>query len=53
LQETRLEGQRSRIEDADMVDAVVKMNQTKTTLETAMSAGGSILSQKNLFDILG
>ena len=53
LRETSLTEQRSKIEDADMAQAVVQLNQTKTALQTAMSAGGSILTQRNLFDILG
>jgi flagellar hook-associated protein 3 FlgL len=51
--ETSLKEQRSRIEDADMAQAVVQLNQTQTALQAAMSAGGSILTQSNLFDILG
>jgi flagellar hook-associated protein 3 FlgL len=51
--ETSLKEQKSRIEDADMAQAVVQLNQTQTALQTAMSAGGSILTQSNLFDILG
>jgi flagellar hook-associated protein 3 FlgL len=51
--ETSLKEQRSRIEDADMAQAVVQLNQTQTALQTAMSAGGTILAQSNLFDILG
>jgi flagellar hook-associated protein 3 FlgL len=52
-QEMSLKEQRSTVEDADMAQAVVQMNQTQTALQTAMSAGGSILNQRNLFDILG
>jgi flagellar hook-associated protein 3 FlgL len=51
--ETSLKEQRSRIEDTDMAQAAVQLNQTQTALKTAMSAGGSILTQSNLFDILG
>ena len=51
--ETGLKEQRSKIEDADMAQAVVRLNQTQTALEAAMSAGASILQQRNLFDILG
>ncbi|MBN1571497.1 MAG: flagellar hook-associated protein FlgL [Acidobacteria bacterium] len=51
--ETILKEQRSRIEDTDMVQAAVELKQTQTALQTAMSAGGSILTQSNLFDILG
>jgi flagellar hook-associated protein 3 FlgL len=52
-EETTLEAQRSQIEDADMAKAAVQMSQTKTALDAAMTAGGSILQQRNLFDILG
>lgn len=45
--------QRSQVEDADMAESVVKMNQAQAALEVAVSAGGSILQQRNLFDILG
>jgi flagellar hook-associated protein 3 FlgL len=51
--ETSLKEQRSRIEDADMAQAVVQLNQTQTALDAAMSAGASVLQQSNLFDILG
>lgn len=53
LQETSLKMRRSQIEDADMTEAAVQLSQAKTALETALSAGGAILSQRNLFDILG
>jgi hypothetical protein len=36
-----------------MAQATVQMSQAQTALEAAMAAGGSILQQKNLFDILG
>jgi flagellar hook-associated protein 3 FlgL len=52
-QDTSLKEQKSKVEDADMAQAVVQMNQTQTALQTAMSAGGTILNQRNLFDILG
>jgi flagellar hook-associated protein 3 FlgL len=52
-QETTLKEQRSKIEDVDAAAAVVQMSQVKTALQAAMSAGGSILQQNNLFDILG
>jgi flagellar hook-associated protein 3 FlgL len=51
--ETTLKEQKSRVEDADIAQAVVQLKQTQTALEAAMSAGGSILTQSNLFDILG
>jgi flagellar hook-associated protein 3 FlgL len=52
-QVTTLKAQRSGIEDADMVQASIQLKQTQTALDAAMSAGGSILTQRNLFDILG
>ena len=44
---------RSKLEDADLAAAVVQMKQNQSALETALTAGGSILTQRNLFDILG
>ena len=51
--ETLLKKQKSSIEDTDLVAAAMQLNQTKTALDAAMTAGGSFLSQRNLFDILG
>jgi len=51
--ETNLKAEQSKIEDADLAQAAVHLKQTQTALETAISAGGSILEQRNLFDILG
>ena len=51
--ETSLTTQRSKVEDADMSESVVKLSQIQTALETAIAAGGSVLKQRNLFDILG
>jgi flagellar hook-associated protein 3 FlgL len=51
--ETLLKKQKSSIEDADLVAATMQLNQTKTALDAAMTAGGAFLSQSNLFDILG
>ena len=53
VRETSLKERRSGIEDADMVAAIIQLNQAQTALQTAISAGGSILPQRNLFDILG
>ncbi len=50
--ETNLTKQRSQVEDADMAESVVRLSQVQTALETAVSAGGSILQQRNLFDFL-
>jgi flagellar hook-associated protein 3 FlgL len=52
-QETSLKKQRSQLEDANMAESVTAMSQVQTALQTAMTAGGSILQQRNLFDILG
>jgi flagellar hook-associated protein 3 FlgL len=51
--ETSLTKQRSQVEDVNMAEAVVKLSQVQTALETALSAGGKILQQRNLFDFLG
>ena len=53
LRKTSLKEQRSQIEDADMAQAAVRLKQTQTALDAAMSAASSILTQRNLFDILG
>ena len=52
-QDTILTEQRSQIEDADSVQAAVQLSQMQSGLEAAMSAGATILQQRNLFDILG
>jgi flagellar hook-associated protein 3 FlgL len=52
-EELSLNEQKSRIEDTNMAEAIVQLNQAKTALDTALTAGGSILQQSNLFDILG
>lgn len=52
-QEALFTERKSRIEDADMVNATVRLSQLKTALDGALSAGGAILQQSNLFDILG
>jgi flagellar hook-associated protein 3 FlgL len=51
--ETNLTKQRSQVEDANMAESVVKLNQVQTAMQTTLAAGGSILQQRNLFDILG
>ena len=43
----------SLIEDADLSEVVVRLQKNQTALEAAMTAGGSILRQYNLFDIIG
>jgi len=53
VQETNLKARRSQVEDTNMAEAIVQMNQAQTALQTTISAGGSILPQRNLFDILG
>jgi flagellar hook-associated protein 3 FlgL len=53
LRGTSVREQRSRIEDANMAQAAVQLKQTQTALDAAMSAASSVLTQRNLFDILG
>jgi flagellar hook-associated protein 3 FlgL len=50
---TNLQLRRSKLEDADMAKAVVQLSQNQNALQAALSSGGRILSQNNLFDILG
>jgi flagellar hook-associated protein 3 FlgL len=45
--------QKSKISDADIADAAVRLNQVQTTMDAAMSAGATLLGKKNLFDIIG
>jgi flagellar hook-associated protein 3 FlgL len=52
-QQTSVKEQKSQIEDADMAQAAVQLKQTQTALDAAMSAASSVLTQRNLFDILG
>jgi flagellar hook-associated protein 3 FlgL len=52
-QETSMKSRRSQIEDADMATTIVQLQQTQTALQTTLSAGGSLLTQRNLFDLLG
>lgn len=51
--ETDIAAQRSLIQDADPVEAALKLRQTQTALDAAMTAGGAVLKQGNLFDLLG
>ena len=48
-----LKEQKSRIEDADLAESAVELNRIQTSLEAAISAGGSLLGRPNLFDIIG
>ena len=51
--ELNIRERRGAIEDTNMAEAVVQLGQIQTALQAALSAGGSILSKPNLFDILG
>jgi flagellar hook-associated protein 3 FlgL len=53
LRTTSVQEQRGQVEDANMAEVIVQLNQAKTALDAAVSAGGSMFSQRNLFDILG
>jgi flagellar hook-associated protein 3 FlgL len=50
---TNLTERRSQIEDADMAQAAVQLKQIQTAMDASLTAAGSALSQRNLFDILG
>jgi flagellar hook-associated protein 3 FlgL len=45
--------QRSGIEDADLTESVVELQRIQTALDAAISAGGTLLGKRNLFDIIG
>lgn len=51
--EMTLTVRKSKLEDTDMATAVVQLSQGQTAMQAAISSGGSILTQRNLFDILG
>jgi|WetSurMetagenome_2_1015567.scaffolds.fasta_scaffold173179_2 flagellar hook-associated protein 3 FlgL len=51
--QTSVTAQKSGIEDANMAQAAVQLKQTQTALDAAMSVTSSVLTQRNLFDILG
>jgi len=53
LRSTNVQQQQSQVEDANMAEAAVQLQQTKTALSAAVTAAGSVLPQRNLFDILG
>jgi flagellar hook-associated protein 3 FlgL len=44
---------KSNIEDANMVESTLRLSQLKSALDGALSVGGNMLKQSNLFDILG
>jgi flagellin-like hook-associated protein FlgL len=44
---------KSKIEDANMVESTLRLSQLKSALDGALSVGGNMLKQSNLFDILG
>lgn len=52
-QKVGLKEQRGLVEDANMAEVVVRLKEIETALQTTVAAGGSILQQSNLFDILG
>lgn len=45
--------QRSKIEDANILEVAMRINQLQTAINAAMASGGAILQQNNLFDIIG
>jgi flagellar hook-associated protein 3 FlgL len=51
--ETNVAERRSQIEDANMAEAALQLKQTQTAMEASLTAAGSVLSKRNLFDILG
>jgi flagellar hook-associated protein 3 FlgL len=51
-QELNIRERRSRVEDADLAEAITQLNQIQTALKAALSAQASV-GQRNLFDYLG
>jgi hypothetical protein len=51
--DTALKGQRSNIEDANVLEVAVRIGQLQTAINAALSSGGAILQQNTLFDIIG
>jgi flagellar hook-associated protein 3 FlgL len=51
--EAVLTEQRSNIEDANALEVTVRISQLQTAIDAALSSGGAILRQSNLFDTLG
>jgi flagellar hook-associated protein 3 FlgL len=52
-EKTSLTARKSKLEDADMAAATVQLGQDQNVLQAALSVGRNILSQRDLFDILG
>jgi flagellar hook-associated protein 3 FlgL len=50
---TNLKEEKSRIEDADLAESAVELKRIQTARDAAISAGGTLLGQRNLFDIIG
>ena len=50
---TILTEQKSKIEDANILEVTMRISQLQTAINAAMSSGGAILKQNNLFDIIG
>jgi len=51
-QQTYIETRQSAVGDADLSEAIVKLNQAQAALEAALTTG-SLIGQKNLFDYIG
>jgi flagellar hook-associated protein 3 FlgL len=51
-QQLYIQTRQSHIGDADMAEAIVQLNQTRTALQAALTVG-SMVGQKNLFDYIG
>ena len=52
VRETDIATRKAHIQDADLAEAITRLNRTRTALEAALSAG-SLVGQRNLFDYLG
>jgi len=52
VQRTDILTRKAHIEDADMAEAITRLNQARTALEATLKAG-ALVRQRNLFDYLG
>jgi flagellar hook-associated protein 3 FlgL len=53
MKKAALTERKSNIEDANSVEVTLRLSQLKSALDGALSVGGNMLKQSNLFDILG
>jgi flagellin-like hook-associated protein FlgL len=50
--QTDIETRKAHVEDANLAEAITRLNQSQTALQAALQSG-SLIHQLNLFDYLG